>query len=71
MALWLISSHKKGISTIQMGKDIGVTQKTAWFMLHRIHYAVSTPEFSKPLKITVEVHETYIGSKESNKHLDK
>jgi transposase-like protein len=49
MALWLISSHKKGISSIQLGKDIGVTQKTAWFMLHRIRYAMRTPEFNKPL----------------------
>jgi transposase-like protein len=63
MALWLISSHKKGISSIQLGKDIGVTQKTAWFMLHRIRYAMRTPEFNKPLKGTVEVDETFVGGK--------
>jgi transposase-like protein len=63
MALWLISSHKKGISSIQLGKDIGVTQKTAWFMLHRIRYAMRTPEFKAPLKGTVEVDETYVGGK--------
>lgn len=35
-AIWLVTSHKKGISSVQLGRDIGVTQKTAWFMLHRI-----------------------------------
>jgi transposase-like protein len=63
MALWIISSHKKGISSVQLGKDIGVTQKTAWFMLHRIRYAMRTPEFSKPMKGTVEIDETYVGGK--------
>ena len=36
LAVWLVTSHKKGISSIQLSKDIGVTQKTAWFMLQRI-----------------------------------
>lgn len=36
LAIWLITSHKKDISSIQLSKDISVTQKTAWFMLHRI-----------------------------------
>lgn len=36
LAIWLVTSHKKGISSIQLSKDIGVTQKTAWFMLQRI-----------------------------------
>src|ERR1019366_3465605 len=36
IALWLMSSHKKGISSHQLAKDIGVTQKTAWYMLHRL-----------------------------------
>lgn len=36
LAIWLVTSHKKGISSIQLSKDIGVTQKTAWFLLQRI-----------------------------------
>jgi hypothetical protein len=36
MAIYLIVNHKKGISSLQLGRDIDVTQKTAWFMLHRV-----------------------------------
>lgn len=36
LAIWLVTSHKKGISSVQLSKDIGVTQKSAWFMLQRI-----------------------------------
>ncbi|MER0217067.1 MAG: IS1595 family transposase, partial [Nitrosomonas sp.] len=36
LAIWLVTSHKKGISSVQLSKDIGVTQKTSWFMLQRI-----------------------------------
>jgi transposase-like protein len=63
MALWLIGSHKKGISSIQLSRDINVTQKTAWFMLHRLRFAMRTPDFGKPLNGTVEVDETYVGGK--------
>ncbi|HLE31994.1 MAG TPA: IS1595 family transposase, partial [Bacteroidota bacterium] len=62
MAVYLITAHKKGISSVQLGKDIGVTQKSAWFMLHRIRYAVRTKP-SKPLNGIVEADETYVGGK--------
>ena len=39
IAIWLITSHKKGIASAQLARDLGVTQKTAWFMLHRLRYA--------------------------------
>jgi transposase-like protein len=71
MAIYLITTHKKGISSIQLGKDIHVTQKTAWFMNHRLREATRTKAFNAPLKNTVEVDEAYIGGKEKNKHANK
>ncbi len=62
-AIYLLTSRKKGLSSVQLGKDIGVTQKTAWFMLHRIRYAVRTRSLEKPLEGTVEVDETFVGGK--------
>ena len=71
IAIYLLSSHKKGISSIQLSKDLGVTQKTAWFMLHRLRHASKTKAFNAPLSNTVEADETYIGGKEKNKHANK
>lgn len=70
-AIWLITSHKKGIASTQLAKDIKVTQKTAWFMLHRLRHAAKTKSFNKPLKCEVELDETYIGGKEANKPKSK
>jgi len=69
--VYLLTSHKKGISSLQLSRDIGVTQKTAWFMLHRIRYAIRTKSFNKPLSNIVEVDETYIGGKEEFMHKSK
>jgi transposase-like protein len=63
MAIYLLTAHKKGISSVQLGKDIQVTQKTAWFMLHRIRYAVRTKPFREPLDGIIEADETYVGGK--------
>lgn len=62
-AMFIITAHKKGISSVQLAKDVDVTQKTAWFMLHRIRYAMTTKDFTKPLDGIVEADETYIGGK--------
>lgn len=70
MAIWLVTSHKKGISSVQLSKDIGVTQKTAWFMLERIRKCFSS-ENNNSLNDVVEVDETYIGGKNKNRHNSK
>jgi len=70
IAIWLVTSHKKGISSIQLSKDINVTQKTAWFMLQRIR-ACFGMENDNDLDNTVEADETYVGGKNKNRHADK
>jgi transposase-like protein len=69
-AMYIISSHKKGISSVQLAKDLGVTQKTAWFMLHRIRESLKE---NHPLLLEKEVQadEVYIGGQEKFKHKDK
>lgn len=66
-AVYIITAHKKGISSIQLSKDIGVTQKTAWYMNHRIRQMVGE-RHPEALENTVEVDETYVGGKMKNKH---
>src|SRR5271165_3245541 len=69
-ALWLLSNCKNGISSCELARDLNVTQKTAWFMLHRIRLALQDESFGK-LNGEVEVDETFIGGKARNMHLDK
>ncbi len=70
VAIYLITSHKKGISSCQLAKDVGVTQKTAWFMLHRIREMLQDKS-PHQLQGEVEVDETLVGGSEKNKHRDK
>jgi transposase-like protein len=69
-ALWLLSNCKNGISSCEVARDLNVTQKTAWFMLHRIRLALQDESFGK-LNGEVEVDETFIGGKARNMHVDK
>lgn len=71
LALYVFSSHKKGISSHQLAKDISVTQKSAWFLLHRLRYAFDHPNFKDILSNTVEIDETFVGGKSENKHASK
>jgi len=68
--LWLIVRCKNGISSYEVARGLGVTQKTAWFMLHRLRLALRTGSFMK-MSGEVEVDETFIGGEARNMHLDK
>jgi transposase-like protein len=70
-AMYLLVTARKGISSLQLAKEIGITQKSAWFVLHRLREACSTPEVVAKLKGIVELDECFIGGKEANKHEHK
>ena len=67
VAVWLITNAKNGISSHELKRALGITQKSTWFMLHRIRYAMQTGTFEKAAG-QVEVDETFIGGKARNMH---
>lgn len=72
-AIWMITNHPKGIASTTLATDLGITQKTAWFVLHRLRHAARTPSFNAPLggNAPVEVDEKMVGGREGNKHRAK
>jgi transposase-like protein len=69
-ALWLVVNCKNGISSCELARDLGVTQKTAWFMAHRLRFALTEGGFGL-LSGEVEADETFIGGKSRNMHADR
>ncbi len=69
-AVWMIANDKNGVSSYEVHRALGVTQKTAWFMMHRIRLAMQSNSFEK-LQGEVEADETYIGGKVRNMHVNR
>jgi transposase-like protein len=70
-ATWMLTNCKNGISSYEIARDVKVTQKSAWFMLHRIRLALQDENFGSKLNGEVEADETFIGGKARNMHASK
>lgn len=69
--LYIFVNHKKGISSYQLARNMKITQKSAWFMLHRLRKAFKCSICKVMLKGIVEIDETFLGGSNSNRHKDK
>jgi transposase-like protein len=67
VSIWLIANSKNGISSHELHRAVGITQKSAWFVLQRIRLAMQTGSFDR-ITGEVEVDETFIGGKDANRH---
>jgi transposase-like protein len=70
IALYILTAHKKGVSSCQLGRDLGISQKSAWHMLHRLR-EMAREKAPLVLSKDVQADEVYIGGLEENKHKDK
>jgi transposase-like protein len=68
-AVWLLVTCKNGISSYEVGRDLGISQKSAWHLMHRIRFALHAGSFDKMLSGHVEADETFIGGKARNMHI--
>lgn len=71
MAMWLVASNRNGISSWELHRALGITQKSAWFLLHRIRLAMQDEGHGGKLGGEVEVDETFIGGRARNMHKDR
>ncbi len=71
IAIYLLCTNLKGISSLRMHREIGISQKSAWFMVHRIREGLGLEEDDAHFREPVEVDEAYMGGKESNKHASR
>ena len=71
VAMWLIVTCKNGISSMEIARHLGITQKSAWHLAHRIRFALHQGSFDKMLSGQVEADETFIGGKARNMHVAK
>ena len=71
LAFYLLATSPKGVSSVQLAKRLGVTQKTAWFLAHRIRRAFEEYHAQEKMAGAVEVDETFVGGLERNKHADR
>ncbi len=71
IAIYLLCTNLKGISSLKMHRELGISQKSAWFMVHRIREGLGLPEDEARFHESVEADEAYMGRKESNKHASK
>jgi hypothetical protein len=71
MAMWMLANCKNGISSYEIHRAIGITQKSAWFLMHRIRLAMQNGGIFRKLSGHVEVDETFIGGKARNMHKNK
>jgi len=70
-ATWMLTNCKNGVSSYEIARNVRVTQKSAWFMLHRIRLALQDEFFGSKLNGEVEVDETFIGGKARNMHVSE
>ncbi len=69
IAIYMVLSHKKGLSSHQLARDIKVTQKTGWFMLHRVRFALGQDDMQFTEDVAID--ESFVGGKNKNRHRDK
>ncbi len=71
MGVWLIANCKNGISSYELASDLGISQKSAWHLLHRIRKAMASGSFEKKMIGEIEADETFIGGRSKNMHADR